>query len=439
MGLFDKWRERRDKWREENPVGSGQSWQGERFTEKQNKQRTWWDKYTPWNTRAEKYMLAVGEPPSPEDIWEGGAEGEQDRQRARYQPYIEQMQGLMGQMPTAPDLGQQYAGMEGLIQRLEAGPQQGDIDQAMGYTAQQMGFGSAEEYQDYLRGMQPQDISSYQGLSEADRNLLEREKRGNIRNLNEQMRLAVEAASGATGSYVRGMTAAEEHRTQIANTALQYDVAIMNENFTRQLAQQERTSRDFFQAVQAGQASTRDFLVMKQEGVMGALSGYMQEASLKLSQYGTELDALGQQADIIYKTAMTELGIDEGIINQMAAEFEMAMAPYYVQMEQYGMLEDIRAATGLQPFVKDAPVNLVFAADYSRMGSASEEDKDFYSATDTGFISQNVYLFCASEGLATVVRGLIDREALAEKMGLRSDQRIILAQTVGYPAEDSRQ
>jgi SagB-type dehydrogenase family enzyme len=94
--------------------------------------------------------------------------------------------------------------------------------------------------------------------------------------------------------------------------------------------------------------------------------------------------------------------------------------------------EDIRAATGPQPFVKDAPVNLVFVADFSRM-RGSEENKVFYSATDTGFISQNVYLFCASEGLATVVRGYVERDMLAKVMKLRDDQKIILAQTVGYP------
>jgi len=94
---------------------------------------------------------------------------------------------------------------------------------------------------------------------------------------------------------------------------------------------------------------------------------------------------------------------------------------------------DIRAATGRQEFAATAPVNLVFVADFARMGGASEEHKIFYSATDTGFISQNVYLFCASEGLATVVRGAVDREALAEAMGLRPDQRVILAQTVGFP------
>ena len=99
------------------------------------------------------------------------------------------------------------------------------------------------------------------------------------------------------------------------------------------------------------------------------------------------------------------------------------------------LAEDIRAMTGLQPFVKDAPVNLIYVADLARMGGASEADKTFYSAADTGFISQNVYLFCASEGLATVVRGLVDRPALSRKMGLRPDQKITLAQTVGYPAQ----
>lgn len=89
--------------------------------------------------------------------------------------------------------------------------------------------------------------------------------------------------------------------------------------------------------------------------------------------------------------------------------------------------------TGRQEFVKDAPVNLIYVADFSRMGTATKEDRELYSAADTGFISENVYLYCASEGLATVVRGSIDRPALAKVMKLRPDQRIILAQTVGYP------
>ena len=95
--------------------------------------------------------------------------------------------------------------------------------------------------------------------------------------------------------------------------------------------------------------------------------------------------------------------------------------------------QDIRALTGKQPFVKDAPINLIYTADLSKMGKLSSGDMDFYAATDTGFISENVYLFCASSGLVTVVRGNIDKPALAKAMRLRPDQKIILAQTVGYP------
>jgi SagB-type dehydrogenase family enzyme len=94
---------------------------------------------------------------------------------------------------------------------------------------------------------------------------------------------------------------------------------------------------------------------------------------------------------------------------------------------------DVRAMTGVQPFVKDAPVNLIYVADFAKTGDASAEDRDFYTAADTGVIAENVYLFCASEGLAVVVRGSVDRAALAKVMKLRPDQKIMLAQTVGYP------
>jgi nitroreductase len=94
--------------------------------------------------------------------------------------------------------------------------------------------------------------------------------------------------------------------------------------------------------------------------------------------------------------------------------------------------DDVRAQTGTQPFVKDAPLDLVYVADLAKTGSASQ-DRDMYVAADVGFIAENVYLFCASEGLVAVVRGSIDRPALAKTMQLRPNQRIILGQTVGYP------
>jgi SagB-type dehydrogenase family enzyme len=94
--------------------------------------------------------------------------------------------------------------------------------------------------------------------------------------------------------------------------------------------------------------------------------------------------------------------------------------------------EDVRGQTGTQSFVKDAPLNLVYVADLAKTRGDSSE-RDMYVAADAGFVAQNVYLFCASEKLATVVRGSIEKPALSKIMRLRAEQRIILAQTVGYP------
>lgn len=94
---------------------------------------------------------------------------------------------------------------------------------------------------------------------------------------------------------------------------------------------------------------------------------------------------------------------------------------------------DIRASAGKQDFVKKAPVVLVFVADMTKMKTPSKEDKIFYSATDTGFISQNVYLFSASEKLSTVVLGYVDKPALHKAMGLKETQSVILSQPVGFP------
>jgi SagB-type dehydrogenase family enzyme len=95
---------------------------------------------------------------------------------------------------------------------------------------------------------------------------------------------------------------------------------------------------------------------------------------------------------------------------------------------------DLRALTGVQDFVGTAPLNLVYAADFSRMDDTGAEERAFLAAADSGFIAQNVYLFCAAAGLAAVVRGLIDRRRLAAAMGLGVQERILLAQTVGFPA-----
>jgi len=96
------------------------------------------------------------------------------------------------------------------------------------------------------------------------------------------------------------------------------------------------------------------------------------------------------------------------------------------------MDEDIRHLGGTQDFVKDAPLTVVLIADLDRMGGAGTGTDLQTAYIDAGYISQNIYLYCTSAGLATGARGLIDREALGAALQLKNSQAIIIAHCVGY-------
>jgi nitroreductase len=95
--------------------------------------------------------------------------------------------------------------------------------------------------------------------------------------------------------------------------------------------------------------------------------------------------------------------------------------------------EDIRSSCGDQDFVVTAPINLIYVADLSRTDQKDYAEEPLASYSNAGFIAQNVYLFCASEGLATVVRGWVNQDILPTKLLLKPSQKIIMAQTLGYP------
>lgn len=92
---------------------------------------------------------------------------------------------------------------------------------------------------------------------------------------------------------------------------------------------------------------------------------------------------------------------------------------------------DVRRVTGYQDFVDAAPLDLVYVADHARMKLVPAAHREAYASTAVGAMAQNVYLYCASAGLSTVIRAWFDRQALATAMGLGTDQQVMLAQTVG--------
>lgn len=97
---------------------------------------------------------------------------------------------------------------------------------------------------------------------------------------------------------------------------------------------------------------------------------------------------------------------------------------------------DVRAMTGNQDFTAEAALDLVYVADNSRVQLVQDGQRDDYAYTAAGAMAQNVYLYCAWQGLATVLRAWIDRGALRAAMALGVDQQVLLAQTVGYPKSD---
>jgi nitroreductase len=114
----------------------------------------------------------------------------------------------------------------------------------------------------------------------------------------------------------------------------------------------------------------------------------------------------------------------------------------YLYIAETNMLKqinnkDLRKLCGTQDFVAEAALNIVYVADLAKLGKLeSDEIKDsdlLSSYANTAFIAQNIYLYCASANLGCVIRGMVPKEQLAPEMGLRSNQRIILSQTVGIP------
>lgn len=94
--------------------------------------------------------------------------------------------------------------------------------------------------------------------------------------------------------------------------------------------------------------------------------------------------------------------------------------------------KDLRKVAGKQAFVKDAAVNLIYVSDFDKLGKADDNVKTMTAATHCGFIGQNVYLYCASEGLISVFRAWINKDEIKEALQLKENQHVLYSQTVGY-------
>lgn len=85
-----------------------------------------------------------------------------------------------------------------------------------------------------------------------------------------------------------------------------------------------------------------------------------------------------------------------------------------------------------QAFAKEAPISLLMVGDLDKFGSNSPHAQTMV-AVDAGIVSQNIDIFCAAAGLATVPRATMDVKALQSLLGLNENQIPLLNNPVGYP------
>ena len=107
---------------------------------------------------------------------------------------------------------------------------------------------------------------------------------------------------------------------------------------------------------------------------------------------------------------------------------EACFLEHVVRGDRRGLL----AAAGLAP---DAPISLLYVAALGALAGQDGRQQELAAAIAAGRCLQNVCLMCGAEGLATEVRIVNDTSALADAMLLRKNQRLLLAQTVGWPAD----
>ena len=131
------------------------------------------------------------------------------------------------------------------------------------------------------------------------------------------------------------------------------------------------------------------------------------------------------------KTVPTARNAQNQLIYAATADGSWLYQPKTNTLKKLGS-EDIRAVCGKQKFHAKAPLVLIYVAEPEKVGSTREMQQN-YAANHAGYASQNVYLYAASEGLATVVCAMVDRAELAKALNLPAGQQIMYTQPIGYP------
>lgn len=142
------------------------------------------------------------------------------------------------------------------------------------------------------------------------------------------------------------------------------------------------------------------------------------------------------RTDLHGRTAPSALNAQEVVVYAALAQGLYRYDPDTHTLVQVAT-SDVRRVTGYQDFVDDAPLDLIYVADHAHMTLVPASQRERFAFTAAGAIAQNVYLYAAAEGLATVLRAWLDRSALERAMALGPNEQVLMSQTVGWPAGEA--
>ena len=211
--------------------------------------------------------------------------------------------------------------------------------------AKSAGYDNWDAFLDDQAERQGKTRADMEGLTDEESATYDRLIRNNMADMERRATVQLEAMMANTGSSIRYMAEADELNQAMGSERSRMEFEKMNQNMQLQLDALSRNDEKYFKLMEQGSLSVSQYMTAKTDGVMLAIDGWWKSASLAadasrqelekwglesefaITQYGQEIQAINSMADVVYKGAMMELGIDQGVLDLTNQWWDTQMAP----------------------------------------------------------------------------------------------------------------
>lgn len=231
----------------------------------------------------------------------------------------------------AVDASQYRTGLEDLVATMEAGMGQEELDEGLSRFAQMSGIGdSAEDYRNYMeeqRGVLDEGIEGMEGLTAEQRDLYEREAALNEQHNSDMLSDQLDAIHAGSGSSMRYLRAADEARRQIADERVANDLAIAERDFQMKEMQFNQKQDSYRSLLESGMINQQQYEQGLRSDRLSALEGYAELHSQAIAENEQDMAGKIQHANNIYTHINTQLGVEQGEIERIKAQYDLTITP----------------------------------------------------------------------------------------------------------------